>query len=83
MKLINEIYAFIAEDPKEEGVIGANLMPGMFMPFVGADKARMESLRPYAEEIARKSGKTIRLVKFSNREVLDTIGKKTKPTARK
>lgn len=74
MPRITEMFAFIAEDegPEDEG-IAAVLRSGLVMPLVGADMARMDSLRPVAQLIARESGKRIRLVKFSHWEELETI----------
>lgn len=73
---INEMYAFVSVDEGGEGVVGMTVrMYGkeVFMPFVCADKARVESLRPKAFEISKMSGKSIKLLKFSTREVLEEI----------
>ncbi|GAH83034.1 unnamed protein product, partial [marine sediment metagenome] len=49
MPRIEEMYAFVAEDtgPDDEGVVGVNTGCG-WMPLVGADMARVESLKPIA-----------------------------------
>ena len=76
MPRIVELFAFLAVgDDGDEGVIGG-YFDGSWMPFVGADMARMESLRAFAEEISRKTGKRIVLAKFSAREDVETIGGK-------
>lgn len=79
MPRITEIFAFIAEDegPDDEGV-AAWVSPfpplgGTWVPLVGADMERAESLKPYAKLIATAMGKRIRLVRFSVREELEVI----------
>ena len=80
MPKITEMYAFIVEDsgPEDEGVIGIQSPPGddgktIWLPLVGADMARVESLRPIARGIGRQVGKKVTLVHFSNREDLEVI----------
>jgi len=74
------MYAFIAtEADGQEGICAFQTEPvgevsGMWMPMVGADLARMESLRPMAEKIAKATGKQIEVIKFTNREHLEMIG---------
>lgn len=41
------------------------------MPFVCADKERMEKLRPLAKQISKQSGKKIKLLKLTCREDLE------------
>jgi hypothetical protein len=68
---ITEIHAFIAVDPRDdsEGVIGhMNPKTGVIEAMIGADKARIESLRPIAEHVAHATGKPVKLVRFSQRE---------------
>lgn len=71
---ITELYAWVIEDPTDgdEGVpaIEGPLGP---MPLIGADGARIESLRPAAENVARQVGRPVRLCKFSQMEVLEEI----------
>ncbi len=74
LEKITEIYAFVSVDEGGEGVIGMTMpIDGRetFMPFVCADKTRMESLKPFAKEIGKKSGKKIRLIKFTNRKDIE------------
>ena len=78
MPRISEMFAFIAEDagPEDEGVVATSIhhpLGVIHMPLVGADMARVASLRPKALAIARASGKRIRLVRFSLREELEVI----------
>lgn len=64
---IRELYAFISTDENgDEGIIGA-IMPGSggtFMPFVGADLARVESLRSIADQIAKAYNRTYEIRYF-------------------
>ncbi len=76
LEKITEIYCFVSVDEGGEGVIGQQVdMPNgtTFMPFVCADKARMESLKPLAKNIAERTGKKIKLIKLTNREELEDI----------
>lgn len=80
MPRIEEMYAFIVEDsgPDDEGVIGIQTGPGddgqrLWLPLVGADMARVNSLRPIAQGIGHQIGKKVTLVHFSNRQDLEVI----------
>ena len=68
------MYAFVAEDkgPDDEGVVGMSAGQWM-LPLVGADMARVDSLRHHAVFIARTTGKKIKLAHFTNREDLEEI----------
>jgi len=71
---ITEVYAFVSVDEFGEGVIGMTLAVNgreTFMPFVCADKKRMESIKPHAKEIARTTGKKVRLIKLTTREEIE------------
>ena len=75
---IDAIYAFIAVGPDgQEGIVGAKAKIPGFGPepllLVGASLDRMKSLRSYAEEAERQSHYPIKLVKFSHKEVLETL----------
>ncbi len=74
MPRIEEMYAFVAEDsgPDDEGVVGINTGSG-WMPLVGADMARVESLKPIAREIAARTGQKIKLLHFTHREELGGV----------
>jgi len=74
MPRIEEIYAFVAEDsgPEDEGIVGMNTGDG-WMPLVGADMARVESLKPIARGIAAATGKKIKILRFTQREELGGV----------
>jgi len=76
LEKITEIYVFASVDEGGEGVVGMTLPVNgreTFMPFVCADKARMEQLKPIAKKIAQESGKTIKLLKFKQRKEIETL----------
>lgn len=76
LEKITEMYAFISVDEGGEGVVGMTLPVNgrdTFMPFVCADKARMESLKHIAKKIAKESGKTIKLIKLTNRKDIEKL----------
>ena len=68
MPKITTIWAFIAadKDPDDEGLV-AGRVGSQWMPLVGADMARVESLKPIARSIAKVTGKKITLAKFEVR----------------
>lgn len=74
MPRIEELYAFICEDtgPDDEGVMGF-LADSGWIPMVGADMARVDSLKPMAQNLARAAGKKVKLVRFTNREEMGAI----------
>lgn len=69
---ITEIYTFIADDESGEG-IPAYLLGDVMFPLVGADKARVDSLREMAQRIANAEGKQLKLARFTMREELEVI----------
>lgn len=76
MPRIEKLYAYIAHeegDPNDEGVTALQTRGGGWAPMVGADEARMMSLKPAAQEMANVSGISIALVEFSTKTVLETI----------
>lgn len=76
LEKITEIYAFVSVDTGGEGIVGMTLPVNgreTFMPFVCADKKRMESLKLIAKTIAKDSGKTIKLIKLTNRKDIETL----------
>ena len=74
MPRIEEMYAFVAEDfePDDEGVVAMSVGDVM-LPLVGADMARVESLRPIARNISAETGKRIKLLHFTHREELGDV----------
>lgn len=72
---IDEVWLFVSTDETGEGVCAGPLMgPGSLVPLIAADEARLNSLIPVAQQIAKQSGKSIKLIKMSQRTELMTIG---------
>lgn len=73
---IAEMWAWIAVDPADntEGVMGFYVPGHGWMAAVGADRERMESLRPRIMEMLR-SGRpeSAKLVRFSERREIETV----------
>ena len=64
MPMIDEMYAFCAEEvPGDEGVIGFFTGEG-WMPLVGADMARVEDLMKIAITSGRRTACSVTLKKF-------------------
>jgi hypothetical protein len=62
---IETITAYIAVDENgDEGVIGM-YTPAGWMPFIGADEDRMNSLFPRAVEICAAGGRQFKVLRFS------------------
>ena len=74
LEKITEVYVFASVDEGGEGVVGQVvdiLGREVFMPFVCADKKRMESLKPLAKQIAKDTGKKIKLIRLNTREDIE------------
>jgi hypothetical protein len=70
---IDQMYAFVSVGKDgDEGIIGS-IINGQYMPLVGADMERVESLRPYAQHAANQAGITVKLCLFSERKEVETI----------
>jgi hypothetical protein len=67
---VKEVWALTHIDNNgEEGIVGM-LMGNQWMPFVCADKKRLDSMLPEAKSIAKATGKKIRLIKLSELTVV-------------
>lgn len=65
---ILSLWAFIiVDDDGTEGIIGMLGPQGTTLPLVGADLARVASLRPYAQQLATQTGKPVTVAHFSVR----------------
>lgn len=63
--IIKEVFAFTTIDEDgTEGVIGFRSPDGQWMPLVGADMERVESLMPIAKSIGEVHNKRIFLKRF-------------------
>lgn len=72
MPRIDTIWVFLAVDKEtgDEGVISM-FKDGQHLPLVCADRRRIDSFRPLAQQIAKETGTTVRLVKFEVRSVME------------
>lgn len=72
---IEVLYAYLSVDEAgDEGLCG--YVPkggGPWTPMIGADWKRVQSLKGIARELARESGRAIRLAIFGTREDLEVI----------
>lgn len=74
MPRIDKIWAFLSVDKDgNEGVCAAPMQGLGCVPLIASDQARVESLMPLAQMLARMSGMTIKLVEFSVRTELTEI----------
>ena len=67
MPKVNKLFAFVAWDaanPDDEGIMAFHTGDG-WMPMVGADMKRIESLRQIAGQISQASGKPYKILEFS------------------
>lgn len=66
---IEKLYAWVATEPDGgEGVCAVHIPAlGGMVPLVGADRERIESYRPHAEQTRKASGYPVRMVEFSTR----------------
>lgn len=75
MPRITELYAYVVADsgPDDEGVPAWLGPDGAWMPMMGADLERAQSLRPEAEKVARLMGKQVTLIRSTGIEVVEEI----------
>jgi hypothetical protein len=78
---IDSIWAFLSidDDGNEAVIAGPLLGPGSYVPLIAADERRLGSLTVVADAIARDSGRIVRLVKFTSREVVRDLGARDGP----
>jgi hypothetical protein len=69
---IDHVWLFLSVDEFGEGVVAAAI-GGVMMPLIASDEARLESLMPLAEDIAKEHNRKIRLVKFTTRTIVKEI----------
>ncbi len=70
MPQIDRIWAFVLEDtgPGDEVVVSFGSWP-----MIGADQARVTSMRPVAQQIADQTRKPVKLLMFSVRTEVEAI----------
>jgi len=74
---VEQMFAFIViDDDGTEGIPAVQTKSmgfPTFLPLVGADMARIDSLRHFAVQVAREMKKPVTLVKFTHREEVEVI----------
>jgi hypothetical protein len=70
---ITELFAYVMIDDAGNEGICATTVGTTSMPLVFGYQRIAEKAMPFAEELTRKTGKTIRLVKFTTRQELRVI----------
>lgn len=71
--VIDELWAWVSSDVEGEGVLAAPMKGMGAVPLVGADRERMESLRPLATQLGNMFGVGVSLVRFTHRELIENI----------
>lgn len=75
MPKIDRILAYVVADKNEddEGIPALHGAHGMVVPMIGADEVRMLSLMPEAQEVANRLGKPVKILRFTQFEVVGTV----------
>lgn len=64
---IEYVFCFVATDENGDEGVPAIELNGTMMPLMGSDLARLNSLKPIAREMQKRSGKHFRLYRFDNK----------------
>ena len=72
MNKVTQIFAVVAENPDEEGIVGHRTPKG-WMPLVFATDRNLDKVRDIARTLANDTGKTLRIVRFTEREDLEVF----------
>lgn len=71
---MKEVFVFVSRDPDGNECVPVWTFPdGLVIPLVCSDKARVDSLRGLAKQMAEQSGVKITLCRFYMREELEVI----------
>lgn len=71
---IDALYAVICRDADgNEGIIAALSPPFGSMPLVFSSEERVKSIRLIAKQISKETGRKLYIVKYSVKEVIETI----------
>lgn len=79
MRLIDEVWAVVAEDPNDntEGVVAMQTDIG-WLPLIAADKDRLENIKEWGRQMSAVRGQPFKLIKLSTREVVEDIDGRVK-----
>lgn len=68
------IWMFLSRDEKgNEGILAMPVADGLQFPMLTGDEKLMQKLKPMARMLKQKTQKQIVLVKFSNKEDVETL----------
>lgn len=71
---INQLFAFVVVDADgTEGVPAFSAGDGLVLPLMGADMARVDSLKRLVAADPMFAGRTVTIVRFGHRETIGTI----------
>lgn len=71
-QLLDNLFAVISKDETGEGIC-AMMTPSGGMPMVFGHERMLEMTKKFAKQIAKETGKELRIVKYSKTEVLEVI----------
>lgn len=71
---ITQLWAWTQVDPadNQEGIVGT-LMGRNWMPLIASDRVRLDDLRPIARDMARTTGRAVRLRRFVAAEDVEVV----------
>ena len=72
-RVIRELYAYVGCDDKGEGIAAVHLGDGGYLPLVSGELKKMDDMKETARRVARETGETVYLKRFSNVEVLGWV----------
>lgn len=72
---IDRLYAWVCTQADGDEGLPAVALPGSthMMPMIGADRERIEDLRPFAQAVKDRTGYKVVLKCFTGGQVLDTL----------
>lgn len=70
---VRTITAFIVTEADGTEGITAFINNGRWVPMIGSDEERVESLKPIAKKISAAIGKPVQMVRFTVREDVEVI----------
>lgn len=75
MPRIEQLYAYVVADKDEddEGIPAFLSADGLWIPLMGADKLRADSVRHQAQLLADKHNKPVKLIRSTGIEIVETI----------
>lgn len=72
-QMMDEIYAVLSVDEKGEGICSM-MGPQGAMPMVFGHDRMLNLIKPFVNQMAKETGRKIRIVKYHSKEILEEIG---------